>query len=117
VELLHHTLPDFRAFDFSLSLFLKMELDAINNLFNHVDTDRSLLARSFQTVEDFQAVERFPSGILLHNQWEGILCPFARSKSFMAAKAFPSTPNGVFIFSQAGIDDLTLEMTTERTFH
>jgi hypothetical protein len=94
-----------------------MELDAIDNLFNHIDTDRSLLASSFQTIEDFQAIERLPSGILLHNQWEGILCPFARSKSFMAAKAFPSTPNGVFILSQAGIDNLALEMTTEGTFH
>jgi hypothetical protein len=94
-----------------------MEFDAVDNLFNHVDADGSLLASPFQPVEDFQAIKRFPSGIFLHDQWEGILCPFARSKSFVTAKAFPSTPNGVFFLPQAGIDDLALEMTTERTFH
>jgi hypothetical protein len=94
-----------------------MEFDAIKDLFNHVDTDRPLLTRSFQAIEDFQAIERFSSTIFLHDQWKGILGPLAGSKSFMAAKAFPSTPNGVFIFSQPGIDDFTLGMATEGTFH
>jgi len=117
VEFLHYTLPDLRALYFPFSSFLEMELDAINNLFNHVDADRPLLTGSFQAIKDFEAVERLSSGILLHNQREGVLCPLARSKSFMATKTFPSTANGVFILSQAGIDNFTLGMATKGTFH
>jgi hypothetical protein len=94
-----------------------MELDAINDLFNHIDTDRPLLTSFFQAIEDFEAIERLPSGILLHDQGESILCPLARGKSFMATEAFPPTPNGIFILSQAGINDFTLGLATERTFH
>ena len=117
VEFLHHTLPNLRALYFPFSSFLEMELDAVNNLFNHVDADRPLLTGPFQAIKDFEAIEWLSSGILLDNQREGVLCPFARSKSFMATKTFPSTPNGVFILSQAGIDDFTLRVATKGAFH
>jgi hypothetical protein len=94
-----------------------MEFEAINDLFNHVDTDGPLLAGFFQSVEDFKAIKRLSSPVLLHDQWKGILCPLAGGKSFMAAETFPSPPNGVFIFSQAGIDHFTLRMITKRAFH
>jgi hypothetical protein len=94
-----------------------MELDAIHDLFNHVDTDRPLLTGSFQAIEDFKSIEWLSSAILLHDQWKGILCPLAGSESFMASKAFSSAPNSIFILSQPGIDDFALGMTTERTFH
>jgi hypothetical protein len=110
-------LANLRALYLSFASFLEMELDAINDLFNHIDTDRPLLASFFQTIEDFKPIERFSSPIFLHDQWKGILCPLGGSKSLMAAKAFPSTPDGIFILSQSGIDDFTLGMTTEGTFH
>jgi hypothetical protein len=117
VEFLHHPLADLRALYFSFSLFLKMELDPTDDLFNHVDADRPLLASFLQPVEDFKAIERLSPPILLHDQWKSILCPLAGGKSFMAAETFPSASDGIFILSQSGIDDFTLGMITKRTFH
>jgi hypothetical protein len=94
-----------------------MEFDAIDNLFNHVNTDGPLLAGLFQAVKDLKAIKRFSSVIPLHDQWKGILCPLAGGKSFMAAETFPSSSNAVFIFSQSGINHFTLEMITKRAFH
>ena len=117
VEFLHHPLPNLSALDFPLSSLLEMEFDAIDNLFDHVNTDWPLFAGLFQAVEDFKAVERFSPAVPLHDQRKGILRPLAGGKSFMAAEAFPSPSNGVFVFSQPGIDHLTFEMTAKRALH
>ena len=94
-----------------------MQLDAVHDLFDHVDADRPLLTGSSQAIENLETVEGLSSSILLHNQGEGVLCPLARGKPFMAAEALPSTPNGVLVLSQAGVDDFTLGMATKGTFH
>jgi hypothetical protein len=94
-----------------------MELDTIDDLFNHVDTNGSLLTGFFQTVEDLKAIKNFSPPVFLHDQRKGILCPLAGGKSFMAAETFPSPPNSVFILSQSGINYFTFGMITERTFH
>ena len=94
-----------------------MEFDAINDLFNQIDTDRPFLASFLQAIEDLDAVESLPSPILFHDQRKGILCSFARGKSFMATEAFPPSPDRIFILSQPGIDDFALGMTTKGTFH
>src|SRR4030042_1569738 len=116
MEFLHYPLPDLSAFDFSFSSLLEMEFDAIDNLFNHVNTDGPLLAGLFQAVEDLKAIKRFSSAIPLHDQWKGILCPLAGGKSFMAAETFPPSSDAVFIFSQPGIDHFTLEVIAKRAF-
>ncbi len=117
VELLHHALPNLRTLYLPLSSFLEMELDAIHDLFNHVDADGPLLTCSLQAIEDFEAVEWLSSRVFLDDQWERILCPFACRKSFTATETFPSAPNGLFILSQTGIDDFALGMATKGAFH
>jgi hypothetical protein len=84
-KFLHHSLPDLRAFYFSLSSFLKMEFDAIDNFFDQIDTDRPFFTGFFQAIEDFKAIERLPSPVLLHHQWEGIFGSLAGGKSLMTA--------------------------------
>ena len=94
-----------------------MEFDAVDDLFNQIDTNGPLLTGFFQTVKDFKTIENLSPPILLHDQGKSILCPLARRKSFMAAETLPSPPNGVFLLTQTGIDHFTLGMIAERTFH
>jgi hypothetical protein len=117
MEFLHHLLPDLSALYFSFSSFLEMQLDAVDDFLDQIDTNGPLLAGFFQAVKDFKAIESFSPPILLHDQWKGILCPLTGSKSLMAAETLPPSPNGVLILSQSGIDHFTLGMITKRTFH
>ncbi len=94
-----------------------MEFDAVDDFLQNVDTDRPLLTGFLQAVEDFEAIERFSPPVFLHHQWKGILRPLTGRKPFMAAEAFPPPSNRVLLLSEAGIDDFTLRMVTERTFH
>jgi hypothetical protein len=74
-----------------------MELDAVDNFFNQIDTNGPFLAGFFQSVKDFQAIEDFSPPVLFHNQWKGILCPLARCKSLAAPETLSSPADGVFI--------------------
>jgi hypothetical protein len=94
-----------------------MELDAVDDLLDQVDTDRPFLTCLFQAVEYFKTVESFSPPIFLHHQRKGILCSLARRKSFMAPEAFSPSSNGILILSQTGIDHFTFGMITERAFH
>ncbi len=117
MEFLHHSLPDLRALYLSLSSLLKMELDAIDDFLDQIDTNGPLLTGFFQAIEDLKAIKSFSPTVFLHDQWKGILCPLAGGKSLMAAETFPPPPNRILILSQTGIDHFTLGMITERTFH
>ena len=117
VEFLHHSLPDFGTLHLSIPFFLKIKLDAVDNLLNHVDADRPLFAGLFQAIEDFDAIESLSSSILFDHQWKGILGPLACGKSLLTTETLPPPPNGLLILPEAGIDDFTLRVTAKRAFH
>jgi hypothetical protein len=117
MEFLHHSLTNLGTLYLSFAFFLKRKLNTVDNLLNQVDTDRPFFAGFFETIEDFEAIEYLSSPVFLDHQRKGILCPLAGSKSFLAAKTFPSPPNRLLIFTEAGIDNFTLRVITKRAFH
>jgi len=117
MEFFHHPLPDLRALDLSFPSFLKMELDAIDDFLDQVNTDRPLLTGFFQAIENLKSIKNFSPPVFLHHQRKGILCPLAGGESLMAAETLPPSPDGILILSQTGIHHFTLRMITKRTFH
>jgi len=108
MKLLHHLLADLSTLDLSLPFLLKVSLDAVNDLFNQVDTNRSLFTCLFQAIEDFEAVEDFSPPVFLDYHGKGFLCPLAGGKSFVAAETFPPPPDRLFVLAEAGVNHFTL---------
>jgi hypothetical protein len=94
-----------------------MELDMVDDLLDHINTDRPLLTGLFQAVEDLETVEGFSSPVLLDHEGEVILWTLTGGKSFLATEAFPSSADHVLLFAEAGIDDFCLSVIAERAFH
>jgi hypothetical protein len=117
MELFHDPFPDLRALYFPLTPILAMELDTVDDLLDHGDADRSLLAGLLQAVEDLDTVEGFSSPVLLDHEGEVILWTLTGGESFLAAEAFSSSANHVFLFAETGIDNLCFGMIAERAFH
>jgi len=57
MELFHYFFTDLRTPNLSHALILKMEFDAVDDLFNDVETDRPFLARLLQAIKDLEAIE------------------------------------------------------------
>src|SRR4030043_1052811 len=117
VQFLHPLLPDLRAFDLSLPSFLKIRLDPVDALFNHIDADGPFFAGLLQAIEDFDPVEGFPPSVFFDDQRKGILRPLTRGKTLLAFEALPPPPYHLLVLAQTGINNLAFEMITKRTFH
>ena len=117
VEFFHHLLADLGALNLPLSLFLEMEFNAVDDLLNDIDADRSLFTRLLQSVKDLEAVEGFSPAVLFDHRREGLLGPLARRKPFMAPEAFPPATDGLLFLALAGIDHFAFRMITEGAFH
>jgi len=101
MEFVHHLVANFRTLDLPLPLLLEIDLDAVDDLLNEIDTDGPLLAGLFQTIEDFEAVEDLSPPVLLDHHGKGFLCSLAGGKSLLTAEAFPPSPNGLLILAKA----------------
>ena len=117
VKFLHHLFAHLRTLDLALPSLLEIEFDPVDDLFNDVDTDRPLFARLLQTIEDLEAIEGFPSTVLLDHGRESLLSPLARGKPLLAAEAFSPSPDRLFVLALPGIDDLAFTVMTEWAFH
>ena len=117
VEFFHHLLADLGALNLPLSLFLEMEFNAVDDLLDDIDADRSLFTRLLQSVKDLEAVEGFSPAVLFDHRREGLLGPLARRKPFMAPEAFPPATDGLLFLALAGIDHFAFRMITEGAFH
>jgi hypothetical protein len=117
VKFFHHLLADLGTLNLPFPLFLEMEFDAVDDLFNDIDADGSLFTGRFQAVQDLETNEGFSPAILFDNHGEGLFGPFACRKTFTAPETLPPATDRLLILALAGINDFAFRMITEWAFH
>ena len=117
LEAMHNHLADFGGGQLPFRGFVDHAFDFVNDAFKFWCGHGTLFASFQQTLQDFLAFEALAAAIFFDDHVGNLIDALVSGKAAGAFQAFAATTNGVAGAALAGIDDLVVKMSTERTLH
>ncbi len=117
VQSLHHFGTNLPGVNLAPVVCLQILHDLIDHLFNHVGTDRSLLASLGNAVLKLVPVERLVATIALDHQQIGPLDLLVGREPIFTVQANPATPDARTMVYRSGVNDPIFDAFTFGATH